>query len=94
MVSERTPITDLPIHTFQPKQDGQPWLAFIGSVGTLPIYFRGPTEFAAFAAASNDARNQRRRDQAAEADRGKPLTVSPASRPKGPTTPGGINATR
>ena len=52
MVSERTPITDLPIHTFQPKQEGQPWLAFIGSVGTLPIYFRGPTEFAAFAAAS------------------------------------------
>ena len=53
MVSDKTSILDLQIHTFAPMQDGQPYLAKIGRVGTMPMLFTGSSAIMAFAAADN-----------------------------------------
>lgn len=76
MVSERTPITDLPIHTFKPQQDGQPWLAKIGSVSTMPMLFSGASEMAAYGAAFK----WRKEELAKVAARAKPYNVFPKRR--------------
>lgn len=73
MVSERVSIADLPIHTFRPQQDGQPWLAKIGNVSTMPMLFTGPTEMAAYGAAFK----WRKEELAKVAARAKPYDVLP-----------------
>ncbi len=76
MVSERISVADLPIHTFQPMQDGQPWLAKIGNVSTMPMLFTGDTEKSAYIAAFK----WRKEELAKVAARQKPYHVLPKRR--------------
>lgn len=73
MVSERVSIADLPIHTFAPMQDGQPFIAKIGDVSTMPILFTGKSAMQAYAAADK----WRRTEMAKVAARQKPYQVFP-----------------
>ena len=73
MVIERISIADLPIHTFKPMEEGQPWLAKIGNVSTMPMLFTGETQVAAYGAAFR----WRKEELAKVAARQKPYHVLP-----------------
>lgn len=76
MVSEHVSIADLRIHTFAPMQDGQPFIAKIGDVGTMPIFFTGKSAMQAYAAADK----WRRTEMAKVAARQKPYEVFPRTK--------------
>lgn len=75
-MSERTSIADLPIHTFAPMNEGQPFIAKIGSVGTMPIFFTGKSAAQAYAAAFK----WRQEELAKVATRTKPYDVFPKAK--------------
>ncbi len=54
----RIPISDLPIITYSPSVEGEPFIAHIGRVGTMPVYFKGKSAFAAYAAAAKWRKEQ------------------------------------
>ena len=69
-------VNDLPIHTFAPMQEGQPFIAKIGGVGSMPIFFTGKSAMQAYAAAEK----WRRAEMAEVEMRAKPYDVFPKAK--------------
>lgn len=69
-------ILDLTIHTWAPNTEGQPFVAFIGAPGQLPIVFKGRTSMQAHMKAEDWRKEEVEKIEAREAAKEKRLSAA------------------